>query len=154
MALPNFFIINIFTSQKFFWTILNLFTWNLSTFSKHKDPVCFLFICSIFTHCFIIILCIKALQLFGLFQCMHIHRVSLFSFLLVVLQQLHVIMLSTFCTWTGSLKWTPKLTSYVIYLPAQFFWWSLNFPKIRLTTAENRMPKLSKGLYQNKQPLL
>ena len=41
-------------------------------------------------------------------------------FLLVVLQALYVIMLSTFCTWTGSLTRTPKWTFYVIKLPYQF----------------------------------
>ena len=45
-------------------------------------------------------------------------------------------MLST--TWTGSLKQThkSKWTFYVIYLPCQFSWWSLNFLKIRLASAE------------------
>ena len=63
-------------------------------------------------------------------------------------------MLSTFCTWTGSLKRTPKWTFYAIYLWCQFFLWSFNFLIIRLLSAEIRMSKLSKVWYQNKQPLL
>ena len=94
----NFFFINIiFISQKFFWTILNLFSWNLNTFRKHKEQICFLFICSFFTRCFVIILCINALKLFVLFHCIYTHthtrtharthartqRMSLFSFCLL-----------------------------------------------------------------------
>ena len=65
----SFFINIIFISQKLFWMTLNFFSWNLSTFTKQKEPVCFLFICSFFTHCFVIILCINALHLFILFHC-------------------------------------------------------------------------------------
>ena len=57
---------------------------------------------------------------------------------------IYVITLSTLCTWTGSLKQTSKWTFYVIYLPCQLSWWSLNFLKIRLNSAEIRMSKLLK----------
>ena len=45
---------------------------------------------------------------------------------------------NAFHYWTDSLKQTPKSkwTFYVIYLPCQFSWWSLNFLKIRLASAE------------------
>ena len=66
----SFFINIIFISYKFFWTLLNLFSWNLNTFTKHKEQVCFLFICSFFTRCFVIIVCINSLHLFVLFYCM------------------------------------------------------------------------------------
>ena len=47
----KYFFINITcTSYKLFSTILNLFSWNLNTFTKHKEQVCFLFICLFFTH--------------------------------------------------------------------------------------------------------
>ena len=39
---------------KFFWAILNMFSWNLNTFTKITEQVCFLFICSFFTGCFAI----------------------------------------------------------------------------------------------------
>ena len=66
----NLFFINIvLISYKFFSTILNLFSWDLNTFTKHKEQVCFLFICSFFICCFVIILCINALHLFILFCC-------------------------------------------------------------------------------------
>ena len=56
-----FFFVNfIFISKKFFWTVFNLFSWNLNTFTKHKEQSCFSFICSFFTCCFVIILCIYA----------------------------------------------------------------------------------------------
>ena len=47
-------------------------------------------------------------------------------FLIVVSQSLYVKTISTFCTWTGSLKWTP--------LPCQFSWWSirLDLPQLKL----------------------
>ena len=38
-----------------------------------------------------------------------------------------------------SLKRTPKWTFYGIYLPCQFSYWSLNFLKIRLISAEIRI---------------
>ena len=65
----SFFINIIFISYKFFWTLLNLFSWNLNTFTKHKEPVCFLFICSFCTCFFVIILHINALHLSILFCC-------------------------------------------------------------------------------------
>ena len=37
-------------SYKLFWTILNLFSWNLNTFTKHKEQVCFLFVCLFVIH--------------------------------------------------------------------------------------------------------
>ena len=128
------FINIVFISYKFFWTILNLFSWNLNTFTKHKEQVCFLFICSFFTCYFVIILCINALHLSILFCCMLTHRMSLFSFFIVVLQSLYV--LSTLWAWTGSLKQT--------LLPRKFSRWSLNFLKTRLNSAEIRMSELSK----------
>ena len=56
----SFFTNITFISKKLFWTILNLFSWNLNTthLQNTKKLVCFLFICSSFTCCFIIILCI------------------------------------------------------------------------------------------------
>ena len=48
-----FFFINItFIFQKFFWTILNLFSWNPNTFTKYKEKVC-----TLFAFCFAITLC-------------------------------------------------------------------------------------------------
>ena len=56
-----FFFVNfIFISKKFFWTVFNLFSWNLNTFTKLKEQSCFSFISSFFTCCFVIILCIYA----------------------------------------------------------------------------------------------
>ena len=46
---------------------------------KIKERVCFLFICSFFTCCFVIILCINVLHLFILFDC----TMNLFSFCLL-----------------------------------------------------------------------
>ena len=47
----KYFFMNITcTSYKLFSTILNLFSWNLNTFTKHKEQACFLFICLFFTH--------------------------------------------------------------------------------------------------------
>ena len=92
------------------------------------------FYLSFFTCCFVIILCINALHLSILFCCMLTHRMSLFSFFIVVLQSLCV--LSTLWAWTGSLKQT--------LLPRKFSRWSLNFLKTRLNSAEIRMSKLSK----------
>ena len=129
---------------------LDLFSWNLDTFTKHKEQICFLFICSFFACCFVIILCI-VLHFFVLFHGLWTHRVSLL-FLLVVLQSLYVITLSTFCTWTGSLKRTSKWTFQGICLPCQFPWWSLNILKIRLTSAEIRMSKLSKSDIRTNSP--
>ena len=63
-------IVTIGFSKKSFLTILNLFSCDLNTFTKHTEQVCFLFICSFFICCFIIILCINALHLFILFYCM------------------------------------------------------------------------------------
>ena len=40
---------NIFISYKFFWNLFSLFSWNLNMCTKHKEQVCFLFICSLFT---------------------------------------------------------------------------------------------------------
>ena len=80
----NFFFINIFIFQKFFWTIFNLFSWNLNTITKHNEQVCFLCICSFFTHCFVIILCINVLHHFILSHCrLTTHRMTLFSFCLL-----------------------------------------------------------------------
>ena len=42
-------IIFIIISKKFFWTILNLMSWNLNTFTKLTEQVCFLFSCSFFS---------------------------------------------------------------------------------------------------------
>ena len=79
-----FFFINlIFISYKFFWTILNLFSWNLNTLTKHKEQVCFLLICSFFPCCYLIILCINTLHLFILFHFVWTHRMNLFSFWLL-----------------------------------------------------------------------
>ena len=58
----TYFFINItFIFQKFFWTILKLFSWNSNTFKKHKEKVCTLFAC-----CFAITLCNNALHLLHL----------------------------------------------------------------------------------------
>ena len=124
----------IFICYKFFWTFLSMFSWNLNAFTKHKEQVSFLFICSFFTCCFIIILYVYALHLFILFCCMWTYTMSLFSFFIVVLQSLYV--LSNFCAGTGSLKRAP--------LSCKFSWWSLNFLKTRLNSAEIGMSKLSK----------
>ena len=48
---------------------INLFSWKLSTLTKHTEQFCFLFICLFFTCCFIIILCINTLYLFFFFCC-------------------------------------------------------------------------------------
>ena len=65
-----FFLLILFLFLQILWTILNLFSWNLNTFPKNKKQVCFLFICSFFTCCFLIILWINPLQLSILFCCM------------------------------------------------------------------------------------
>ena len=59
-------IINIILFPRDFFEL----SWNLNTFSKQKEQVCFLFICSFFTHCFLTIYCINALHLFVLFHCL------------------------------------------------------------------------------------
>ena len=128
----SFFINIIFILQKFFWTILNLFSWNLNTFTKHKDWVCFLFICSFFTCCFVIIF-LLTLSTFSYFctTCKHTGWVcSLFAWCFAINlcnNALHLLYL------TGSLKQTPKWVFYTICLPCQSSWWSLNFLKIRLS---------------------
>ena len=80
---------------------------------KHKEQVCFLFSCSFFTSCFIIILSINARHLFTLLHCVNTYDKSVL-FWIAVLQSLYVITLSTFYTRPGSLKWTP--------IPCQFSW--------------------------------
>ena len=45
-----FFINMTCISYKLFWTILNLFSWNLNAFTKHKEQVCFLFVCLFVIH--------------------------------------------------------------------------------------------------------
>ena len=87
----------IIISQKFFWTILNLLSWNLNTFTKLLEQVCFLFICSFFACCFVIILCINTFHRFVLFHCVKIHWMNLFSFCMFFFQSLYMLMLSTFC---------------------------------------------------------
>ena len=142
-----------FILQKFFWTILNLLSWNLNTFTKHKDWVCFLFICSFFTCCFVIIF-LLTLSTFSYCSttCKYTGWVcSLFAWCFAInlcSNALHLLYL------TGSLKQTPKWVFYTICLPCQFSWWSLNFLKIRLTSAQIRISKLSKACYQNNKPLL
>ena len=63
-----FFII-IFIFLEILLNDLNLFSWNLITFTKHTEQVVVFFICSFFTCCFITILCVNALHLFVLFHC-------------------------------------------------------------------------------------
>ena len=112
------FINVIFISQKFFWAILIFFSWNFNTFTKHNEQICFLFIYSFFTCCFIIILRIDTSP-FCTFP-MHVNtRDKSVLFFIVVSQSLYIISLSTFCIWTGLLKQNPLLS--------QFSWWSLNF---------------------------
>ena len=77
-----FFLLILFLfPKKFFWTILNLFSWNLETFTKHKEQICFLFMCSFFTRC-CIVFCVLTLYTFSYFStaCKHIGWVcSLFA---------------------------------------------------------------------------
>ena len=81
----NIYLINIiFISNKLFRTILNLFSSNLNTFTKHKEQVCFLFICLFFTCCFIIF-CVLTVSTCSYISsgCKHTGRVcSLFLLLL------------------------------------------------------------------------
>ena len=65
---------------------VQLFSWNSNTFTKYKKQVWFLFICSVFTRCFVIILCINVLNLSILFHCMW--TLLMTPFLLVVSQSL------------------------------------------------------------------
>ena len=81
---------------------------HINTFTKQKEQIYFLFTCSFFTCCFILILCMNAFHLFVLFLCVKTQDESVL-FWIVGSQSLYVIMLSTFYTWTGSLKWTPLL---------------------------------------------
>ena len=74
-------------SSKWSWTCFL----GIQTLTKYTQ-VCFLFIHSFFTCCFVIILCINAPHLFILFHCMSV------LLLLVVSQSLCILMLSTFCT--------------------------------------------------------
>ena len=137
MAFPRniYFFIDIICI-KFFWRILNLLSWNLNTFTKCKEQVSF-------TCCFAIIL-FYPFHLFIIFHCKLTHKMSQFSFWLLFCNP-SVITRSTFCTWTGSLKWTP--------LPCQFSVWSINFLlKISLISAEITTSNLSKAWYQNKLP--
>ena len=57
---------------------------------------------TVFTCCFVIILCTNTIHFFVILCCVQTHRMSLFFF--IALQSLYV--LSTFCAWTGQLKWT------------------------------------------------
>ena len=116
---------------------MNLVSSNLKIFTKHKEQVCFLFICAFFT-CFVITL----FSTFSYFSTACKHAEWLCSLFACCFGNHYVIALSTFCNWTSLLKWTPKWT-YVICLVCQFSWWSLNFLKIRLTSVETRMFKLS-----------
>ena len=125
------FFLNIFF-PKILLNDLELVFLDLNLFTRYKEQVCVL-----------------TLSTFPLFT-----QNESFLFLTVVSQSLYVITFSTFCTWTISWKQTPKWTFYIIHLPCQFSWWSLNFLKIRLISAEIRMSKLSKVWYQSKQPLL
>ena len=109
-----------------------------------KNKSVFFLICSFFT-CLVTILCINAFHHFVLFRLVETQDESAL-FLIVFSQSLYIIILSTFCTWIGSLKETPLI--------CRFSWWSLNFLKTRLTSAEFRMSKLSKVWYQNKWPML
>ena len=64
--------ISIIIPKKFLWTILNLFSWNLNTFTKLTEQVCFLFVCSFFTlntldESVLFLLIINALQLLNFF---------------------------------------------------------------------------------------
>ena len=47
------------------------FFWNLNTFAEHKEKFCFPSVCSFFNCCSIIILCVNALHLSQLFQCVN-----------------------------------------------------------------------------------
>ena len=66
-------------------------------------------------------------------------------FLFVISQSLFAIMLSTFC----SLKRSPNCFFFCYLSSMSISWWSLNFLKIILTSAEIRMSKLLKVWYQN-----
>ena len=55
-------------SKKYFWTILNLLSWNLNTFTKLIEQFCFLFVGSFFTRCFVIVLCTLLLCTFLYFS--------------------------------------------------------------------------------------
>ena len=65
-----------------FWRFLNLFSWNLNTFTKHKEQVFFFLICSIFTCLF------RNHSLYYRFPPFRIFPLQV-------------------NTWTDSLKWTP-----------------------------------------------
>ena len=127
--------------KTFFLLILNLFLrnsfeqswtcfWN--TFTKHKEQVCFLFICSFFTCCFVIILHINALHLF-IFSTAHEHTgwvCSLFdccSAITLCNNALHLLYLD------GFNKTNPSSIS--------IFLMKLKFS---FNSAEIRMPKLPK----------
>ena len=134
----SFFINIIFISYKFFWAILNLFSWNLNTFTNHKDQVCFLLICSFSTCCFVIILCINALHLFIIFtSCKHTGWACFLFYCFATIlcnKTLHHLYLDRFI----------KTNSFLYQFPR----WSLNFLNIRFTSAEVRMSKLSKVWYK------
>ena len=63
--------------------ILNLCSWNLSTFTKRAEQVCFFFSGHFFTCCSVIILYINNFHLLVFFHCMYKHWMSLFSFCLL-----------------------------------------------------------------------
>ena len=124
----SFFIHIISISKIFFWTILNLFSWHLNTFKKHKEQVCFLLTCSFFTCCFVHLLYFSTSSkhtgwVSSLIDCCF--AITLCN------QTLHLLFLDRF------IKTNP--------FPCQpFSQWSLNFILIRLTSAEIWMSELSK----------
>ena len=111
-----FFLNIIFISQKFYWTILNVLSWNLNTFYKTQRKSMFCFYLFSFYLFFSSSLCVLTVSTFCTFSLsVNIQDGSVF-FLLVISQSPYVITLSTFCHWIGSLKRTPTWTFYVIYI--------------------------------------
>ena len=116
---------------------LNLFPWNLNTFTKHKELSLFSFYLFIFyslfrNHC--------VYQLSPPFCTFLLHVNTQNGSVLVLLaisESLYVTMLSTFCDWTGSLKRTPTRNFmlsifHVNYLDETYYFLRLDLPQLKL----------------------
>ena len=115
VAFPrNLFLLLLFPVPEIILNILNLFSWNLKPFTKHKEQVCFLFICSFFTHCFVIILCINVIHLFELFHCMQAHSACCFAITLCN-NILHIFYLGRFTKTNPKMDFLCHLSSMLIF---------------------------------------
>ena len=141
----SFFINIVFISQKFFQSILRLFSWNLNTTQlQNTNNKSVFFLSAHFLLTVTKSFCVLMLFTFSYFSaaCKHARCVcSLFDCCFAINlcnNALHLLYMNRFIL--------TKQTS----LPCQFHWWSLNFHKTRLNLVEIRISRLSKVWYENK----